>query len=100
MQGFWRRRIPLTLRRLLTLGPALAVLALSVDPTTALVLSQVVLSCGVPFALVPLLLLTADRRIMGSGVNRRRTTLAALLVAVVVCVLDVVLVAQAVLSMF
>jgi manganese transport protein len=97
MQGFWRRRIPLTLRRLLTLGPALAVLALSVDPTTALVLSQVVLSCGVPFVLVPLLHLTADRRVMGPGVNRRRTTVAALLVAVVVSVLDVVLVAQAVL---
>ena len=99
MQGFWRRRIPLTLRRLLTLGPALAVLALSVDPTHALVLSQVVLSCGVPFALVPLVRMTADRRVMGAAVNRRRTTVLAVLVTVVVSALDVVLVAQGVLAL-
>ncbi len=94
MQGFWRRRIPLTLRRLVTLAPTLAVLAVGVDPTWALVLSQVVLCCGVPFALVPLLRLTADRSVMGEGVNRRVTTAAALVVTVVVSVLDLVLVAQ------
>jgi manganese transport protein len=94
MQGFWRRRIPLSLRRLVTLAPTLAVLAIGVDPTWALVLSQVVLCCGVPFALVPLVRLTADRAVMGEGVNRRRTTIAALVVTVVVSTLDLILVAQ------
>ena len=55
MQGFIRRRIPIFLRRAITLAPALIVLALGVDPTDALVISQVVLSFGIPFALVPLL---------------------------------------------
>jgi manganese transport protein len=94
MQGFWRRRIPLTLRRLVTLAPTLGVLALGADPTWALVLSQVVLCCGVPFALVPLVRLTADHGLMGEGVNRRRTTVAAAAVSAVVGVLDLVLVAQ------
>jgi manganese transport protein len=94
MQGFWRRRIPLTLRRLVTLAPTLGVLALGADPTWALVLSQVVLCCGVPFALVPLVRLTADHGLMGEGVNRRRTTVAAAAVTAVVGVLDLVLVAQ------
>lgn len=75
MEGFVRRRIPLALRRLLTMAPALGVLALGVDPTRALVLSQVVLSFGIPFALVPLLLLGRRADIMGSAVNRRATTL-------------------------
>jgi manganese transport protein len=92
LQGFWRRRIPLTARRLVTLAPTLAILALGVDPTWALVLSQVVLSCGVPFALFPLLRLTADRRVMGVAVNRRTTTVAAAAVALVVSGLDLVLV--------
>jgi manganese transport protein len=94
MQGFWRRRIPLTVRRLVTLAPTLAVLAIGADPTWALVLSQVVLCCGVPFALVPLVRLTADRVLMGEGVNRRGTTAAAIAVTVVVSALDLVLVAQ------
>jgi manganese transport protein len=94
MQGFWRRKIPLTLRRLVTLAPTLVVLAIGVDPTWALVLSQVVLCCGVPFALVPLVRLTADRALMGEGVNRRRTTAAAIAVTAVVSTLDLVLVAQ------
>jgi manganese transport protein len=95
LQGFWRRRLPLTLRRLITLAPTLAVLAAGADPTWALVLSQVVLSCGVPFALVPLLRLTADRTVMGEGVNRRGTTMAAVAVTALVCALDLVLVGQA-----
>jgi manganese transport protein len=77
MDGFLRRRIPLLVRRALTLAPALLVLALGADPTTALVWSQVVLSFGLPFALVPLVRLTADRRLMGQWVNRPATTLAA-----------------------
>jgi manganese transport protein len=66
MQGFIRRRIPIFLRRAITLAPALLVLALGFNPTDALVLSQVVLSFGIPFALVPLLLIARDRELMGA----------------------------------
>jgi manganese transport protein len=98
LQGFWLRSLPLTARRLITLAPTLVILAGGVDPTWALVASQVVLACGVPFALVPLLRLTADRRVMGAAVNRRATTLAAAAVALVVTALDVVLVVRTVLG--
>ncbi|MGY1640529.1 Nramp family divalent metal transporter [Geodermatophilus sp. SYSU D00703] len=91
MDGFLRRRIPLFLRRALTMLPALAVLALGVDPTRALVVSQVVLSFGIPFALVPLLLLTRRRDVMGELVNRRRTTVVAAVVTGVILVLNAVL---------
>ncbi|MBQ1070537.1 Nramp family divalent metal transporter, partial [Micromonospora sp. D75] len=77
MQGFLRRRIPLLIRRMITLLPALAVLAIGVDPTRALVLSQVVLSFGIPFALIPVVMFTRRRDLMGSLVNRRATTAAA-----------------------
>ena len=69
MQGFIRRRIPIFLRRALTLAPALVVIALGLNPTDALVVSQVVLSFGIPFALVPLVLLTRRRDLMGPLVN-------------------------------
>ncbi len=81
MAGFLRRHIPVTVRRLLTLAPALAVLALGRDPTAALVWSQVVLSFGIPFALVPQAWLTSRRDLMGAWVNRRLTTAAGTLVA-------------------
>jgi len=74
MQGFIRRRIPLFVRRAITLAPALIVLAVGLDPTDALVGSQVVLSFGIPFALVPLLLLGRRRDLMGSLVNPRWLT--------------------------
>ena len=61
MQGFLRRRVPLVVRRLVTLAPALVVIGVGVDPTRALVISQVVLSFGIPFALIPLVLLTSRR---------------------------------------
>jgi manganese transport protein len=77
MQGFIRRRIPLFLRRAVTMAPALVVLALGLPPTASLVVSQVVLSFGIPFALVPLLLVTRRRDIMGVFVNHRVTTAAA-----------------------
>jgi manganese transport protein len=69
MQGFIRRRIPLFLRRAITLAPALIVLAIGLDPTDALVGSQVVLSFGIPFALVPLVLLGRRRELMGALTN-------------------------------
>ena len=69
MQGFIRRRIPIFVRRAVTLAPALLVLAIGVDPTDALVGSQVVLSFGIPFALVPLLIIASKREVMGDLVN-------------------------------
>lgn len=94
MQGYIKRRIPIFLRRLITMVPALAVLALGVDPTTALVLSQVVLSFGIPFALIPLLLFCSNRKIMGSLVNRPITTVLAWLTAATVIVLNIFLLYQ------
>jgi manganese transport protein len=91
MQGFIRRRIPLAVRRLLTMAPAMAVLLLGADPTTALVWSQVVLSFGVPFALIPLVLLTRRPDIMGEHVNRRATTFAAAAAAGLIIALNAVL---------
>ncbi|MFF7857279.1 Nramp family divalent metal transporter [Streptomyces sp. NPDC007904] len=91
LSGFLGRRIPLTVRRLVTMAPPLVVLSLGVEPTQALVLSQVVLSFGVPFALVPLLVFTARGRIMGSLVNRRVTTAAAVVVSAVISGLNVLL---------
>ena len=93
MQGFLQRRIPLTLRRAITMAPALLVLAVGVDPTRALVLSQVVLSFGIPFALVPLVILTRRVDVMGPLVNRPVTTVAAGVVAAVVIALNVFLLA-------
>ena len=84
MAGFLRRHIPVPVRRVITLAPALAVLALGGDPTTALVWSQVVLSFGIPFALVPLLWLTSRRDVMAGWVNRRVTTVAGAVVAALI----------------
>jgi manganese transport protein len=81
MQGFIRRSVPLMMRRLVTMTPALIVLAVGVDPTKALVLSQVVLSFGIPFALVPLVILTRRKDVMRTFVNTRLTTAAAVVVA-------------------
>jgi manganese transport protein len=96
MQGFIRRSIPLMLRRAVTMAPALIVLALSVDPARALVLSQVILSFGIPFALIPLVMLTRRRDLMGAQVNRRSTTVAAAVVAGLIVCLNVVLLVQTV----
>jgi manganese transport protein len=86
MQGFVNRRIPLFLRRAVTLAPALVVLAVGVDPSRALVLSQVVLSFGIPFALVPLLYFTSRRDLMGGLANTRLTNaVAAVIVVLIVC---------------
>jgi len=88
MQGFIARTIPLALRRLVTMTPALIVLALGLNPSRSLVISQVVLSFGIPFALVPLVLLTRRRDIMGALVNRRVTTIAAAIVAAMIIALN------------
>ncbi|MEU6425421.1 Nramp family divalent metal transporter [Microbispora sp. NPDC046973] len=88
MAGFLRRRVPLLARRLVTIIPAMAVLAAGVDPTRALVLSQVALSFGIPFALVPLVAFTGNRKLMGDLVNRRLTTVAGVVVAAVISALN------------
>ncbi|WP_206447792.1 Nramp family divalent metal transporter [Agrococcus sp. KRD186] len=91
MHGLLRVDVPLLTRRLVTLIPALVVLAIGVDPTLALVLSQVVLSFGIPFALIPLVRFTADRRLMGQHVNRLWTTIAGSLAAAALTALNGVL---------
>jgi manganese transport protein len=91
MQGFIQRQIPLFLRRAITLLPALIVLAIGVDPSRALVISQVVLSFGIPFALVPLVIFTSRRDLMGSLVNTRLTNVAAWAIAGVIISLNVFL---------
>ena len=94
MQGFLRRTLPLALRRAVTMAPALVVLGLGLDPTRSLVVSQVVLSFGIPFALIPLVALSARRAVMGPFANRRATTLAAAAIAAVIVTLNLVLLAQ------
>jgi manganese transport protein len=94
MQGFIHRRIPIFLRRLLTMLPALVVAAIGLNPSRTLVLSQVVLSFGIPFALVPLVWFTSRREIMGTLVNRRLTTAVATLVAALISALNVYLLGQ------
>ncbi|MSW95464.1 MAG: Mn(2+) uptake NRAMP transporter MntH, partial [Actinobacteria bacterium] len=94
MQGFTGRRIPLLLRRLVTMAPALVVLAIGIEPTDALVISQVVLSFGIPFALIPLVLLTRRADVMGPLVNRLVTSVVAALVAAIVIALNLLLVGQ------
>jgi manganese transport protein len=85
MQGFIQRRIPIFVRRAVTLAPALIVLAVGFNPTDALVASQVVLSFGIPFALVPLLMLAAKPDVMGALVNPRwLTSLAGVLAALII----------------
>jgi len=94
MQGFVRRRIPLWVRRSVTMVPAFVVIGLGLDPSRTLVISQVVLSFGIPFALVPLVWFTARGDVMGSLRNRRITTVAASVVAALIICLNVFLLAQ------
>ena len=92
MAGLLRRSVPLLLRRVVTMIPAVIILALGVDPTLALVISQVVLSFGLPFVLVPLVLLTRSRAVMGSVVNRPVTTVVAVVVVALVIALNLTLI--------
>lgn len=94
MAGFIDVRIPLWVRRAITMLPALAVLAIGVSPTSALVLSQVVLSFGIPFALIPLVMLTSDGELMGAHVNRRLTMLGAWSCAIAISGLNLFLLYQ------
>lgn len=98
MQGFINRTIPVLARRLITMTPAMILLIAGVDPTQALVLSQVVLSFGIPFALIPLLLLTRREDIMGSFVNRGITSVVVGLAVAIIVALNLFLLAQTLLG--
>lgn len=91
MAGFMNWKIPLLVRRLLTMLPSLVILALAVNTTQALVFSQIILSFGIPFALVPLLLITRNRRVMGEFVNTRLTSTLLLIVTVIITSLNLYL---------
>jgi manganese transport protein len=92
MQGFINRRIPVFLRRAVTMAPSLVVLGLGLDPSMTLVISQVVLSFGIPFALVPMIVLTRRADVMGELVNRRVTTIVASVVATLIIALNLFLI--------
>jgi manganese transport protein len=94
MQGFLRRGIPSWVRRLATMVPSLVVIAIGLDPTRTLVVSQVVLSFGLPFAIIPLVMFTRRKDLMGVLVNRRLTTAAAGLAAALVVALNLYLLYQ------
>ncbi|MFD0771349.1 Nramp family divalent metal transporter [Bacillus sp. CGMCC 1.60114] len=94
MQGFIRMHIPLYLRRFITMIPPLVIISLGVNPTHALVMSQVVLSFGIAFALIPLIVFTSKKSIMGGLVNHRLTTAIAWLIAVLIIALNIFLLYQ------
>lgn len=98
MSGLLNVRLPMVVRRAITLVPALIILALGVNPTTALVMSQVFLSLGIPFALIPLVRLTSNRSLMGEHTNRRALTLVAWVVIALVIALNLALVVLTVLG--
>ncbi len=100
MQGFLRRRIPVWLRRAVTMIPALVVIALNVNPTKALIYSQVGVSFGLPFALVPLVIFTRRKDLMGALVNRRATTWLTYVVIVAIIVLNIFLLYQTIPTLF
>jgi manganese transport protein len=95
MQGFIRRQVPVFARRAVTMIPALVLIGTGFSPTRALVLSQVFLSFGIPFALVPLVIFTGRRSLMGSLANRRLTSVAAYAVTAVIVAMNVYLLATA-----
>ncbi len=94
MQGFMHRTIPLWLRRIVTMLPAFVVIVIGLDPTRTLVVSQVVLSFAIPFALIPLVMFTRNRDLMGPLVNRSLTTIIASVVAGLIVALNIFLLYQ------
>lgn len=92
MAGLLHIELPLLVRRLVTLVPALVILAIGGEPTRALVISRVVLSLGIPFALIPLVRFTADRSVMGSHATRMGTRVVAWLIVAVIVALNLVLI--------
>ena len=98
MQGFISKQVPIAVRRLVTMVPAFVAIGIGVDPSRTLVISQVVLSFGIPFALVPLVIFTSRRSLMGVLVNRRATVVLASIVAGLIISLNVFLLGQTLLG--
>jgi manganese transport protein len=94
MQGFIHKHIAPWLRRMVTIAPSLLVIFLGLNPTRTLILSQVLLSFGLPFAIIPLVVFTSNKKIMGVLVNRKTTTLAAGLAAALIILLNIFLLYQ------
>ncbi len=94
MQGFLKKHIPIWIRRLVTIIPSLVVISIGLDPTRTLVLSQVVLCFGLPFAIIPLIMFTGNKKLMGTLVNRPLTTLLSTIVAALIVALNLYLVYQ------
>jgi manganese transport protein len=94
MQGFIHRQIPAWIRRLVTMAPSLIVLSIGLDPTRTLVISQVILSFGLPFAVIPLILFTRKQDVMGVLVNTRPTTIVTSAVATLIVALNIFLLVQ------
>src|SRR5947208_2778557 len=94
MQGFIARQIPIFVRRLVTMLPAFVVIGIGLDPSRTLVISQVVLSFGIPFALIPLVMFTSRRDVMGGLVNHKSTIAAAAVVAAMISGLNILLLVQ------
>jgi len=92
MKGFIGLSIPINIRRLVTMAPALIIIALGVNPMYALIMSQVVLSFALPFAIVPMLLITSRKDLMGSFVNKRSTKIAGWIITSLILSLNAVLV--------
>jgi manganese transport protein len=94
MQGFLHRQIPAWVRRVVTMVPSLIVIFIGLNPTRTLVISQVVLSFGLPFAIIPLVMFTSRRDIMGALVNHRITTIAISIIAMLIIALNLFLLYQ------
>ena len=92
MDGLIKKRISLFLRRIITIIPAVIIVAIGVDPTRALIISQVVLSFGIPFALVPLLLVSSSKKIMGDERNNKGVIFLLSLIVAVIIVLNLALI--------
>ena len=92
MQGFLHREIPIWVRRLVTMVPSLIVIAIGLEPTRTLVISQVLLSFGLPFAVIPLVMFTSNRKLMGEMTNGKITTFFAVLIAALIVLLNVYLI--------
>lgn len=100
MQGFINKRIPIYLRRAITMIPPIAIIAFGLNPTTALVWSQVILSFGIAFALIPLIIFTSNKKIMGGLINHKVTTGLAWLVAAITITLNLFLLYSSVIDIF
>ena len=100
MQGYLRRQIPIWLRRLVTMVPALLVIALGFGPSWSIIISQVVLSFGIPFALIPLVMFTRRRDLMGALVNHKATTIVAGIVAALIVALNIYLLVSVFVKLF